>query len=189
MPDDRDLHDGTGIPVGDAFAALPLEAPARSAWPALAARLDASRRRRTCWPLALAAAAALALAAVLPLRLLSPEAVDDPVASAPADAPVATPADARLAALMNESARLEALLALADDDRYASAPAAVLAIDLEDRVRAVDAALAGTGDPDRRRALWMRRVELLRELAGFESSRQWLAARGERFDGALVLAY
>lgn len=198
MPDDRDLHGpdlhGPGIPVGDALAALPLEAPDRSAWPALAAQLSARRRRSGWpgtkrWPLAFAAAAVLALAVVLPLRLLSPDAVDDLEATAPADAPVAAPADTRLAALMGESARLEALLALADDDRYASAPAAALAIDLEDRVRAVDAALAGAGDSDRRRVLWARRVGLLRELAGLESSRQWLAARGDRFDGALVLAY
>lgn len=192
MPDDRDLHGGAGIPVGEALAALPLEAPDRSAWPALAAQLSARRRRSGWpgtkrWPLAFAAAAVLALAVVLPLRLL-PDTVDR-VAAAPADAPVAAPADTRLAALMGESARLEALLALADDDRYASAPAAALAIDLEDRVRAVDAALAGAGDPDRRRVLWARRVGLLRELAGLESSRQWLAARGDRFDGALVLAY
>lgn len=182
MPNDNLLDDG--IAIGDALRALPLEAPPRSAWPVLAAHLHAARRRLR-WPIALAVAAVLALAAVLPLRLLSPDSVDN----TSTDASDATPSAAQLAALMGESARLEALFALADDDRYASAPAAALSLDLEDRVRAVDAALAQTADPARQRVLWVQRVGLLRELVGFESSRQWLAAHGDRFDGALVLAY
>ena len=43
-----------GLSLGEALARLPLEAPARSAWPALARRLEPDRHRLR-WPLALAA--------------------------------------------------------------------------------------------------------------------------------------
>jgi hypothetical protein len=40
--------------------------------------------------------------------------------------------------------------------------------------------------PSRQAALWRERVQALRAFAGFESTRRWLAANGERYDGALA---
>jgi hypothetical protein len=51
---------------GDAFAALPMEAPSAPGWARVAAALDARGRSR--WPLWLATAAALALVALVPLQ-------------------------------------------------------------------------------------------------------------------------
>jgi len=39
---------------------------------------------------------------------------------------------------------------------------------------------------DQREALWRERVRTLRDLAGVETTQLWLAAQGERYDGALV---
>ena len=38
----------------------------------------------------------------------------------------------------------------------------------------------------RQLALWRERIEVLRSVVGFEGTRLWLAAHGERYDGALV---
>src|SRR3546814_19929041 len=55
------------------------------------------------------------------------------------------------------------------------------------QLAAVDAALMQPMvDPARRTQLWHERVEVLRAAAGFESTRRWLAANGERSGGALV---
>ncbi|MFY0084500.1 hypothetical protein ABTP93_20695, partial [Acinetobacter baumannii] len=76
---------------------------------------------------------------------------------------------------------------LARNDRVASAPAAVMASELDDRVASIDAALTDPqlGETERRQ-LWQQRVEALRELAGLEGTQRWLAANGESYDGALV---
>lgn len=101
--------------------------------------------------------------------------------------PATSPADP-LEQLYFESAQLEALLAVARDDRVSSATAAVLAEAYEERLAAIDAALARPGlDRETQVALWQQRVEGLRSLTGFESNRRWLAAQGTRYDGALVL--
>lgn len=97
------------------------------------------------------------------------------------------PADALMEPLYAESARLEALLALARDDRVASASAVALGSDFEARLSAVDAALAQPAlTPRRRLELWRERVSALRAYAGFESTRRALAASGERYDAMLV---
>lgn len=98
-----------------------------------------------------------------------------------------TDADA-LDRLRTESARLEALAAYARDDRMTSAPAAVLAGDVEDRLRLIDAALSQPDLADAQRVdLWTRRVAALRELAGVEGTRRWMAANGESLQGAIAL--
>lgn len=108
-----------------------------------------------------------------------------PAANAVADANV-DPLDA-LPQLQAESAQLEALVAFARDGRVASASSAVLASDLDARIGLIDAALSQAGVPQvQRSALWQARIDALRELAGVETTQRWLAARGERYDGALV---
>jgi hypothetical protein len=175
------------IPLADALAALPLETPERSAWPALAERL-ASRRRRVRWPFAVAAAAALALVAVG--QWPQPVHVTPAATATTAKAANATAAgDTRLATLMDESARLERLLDAASDDGASSASAAAMGVEFEDRLASVDAQLRQSSDPARQRELWRQRVWLLRQAASLETSRHYLAANGQRLDVALVAAY
>lgn len=173
-----DLHpQQRPIPIGEAFARLPLESPLDSAWPLLAEKLP--KRQRARWPWALAAAAALLIAVGLPRT--GPSLRHENAQSVAAD-PVA--------ALMSESARLESLLASAHDERASSASAVMLGLEIEDRLHAVDSSLAGArlSEPQRL-ALWQQRVALLRDYAGLETSRRWYAAEGQNLDVALVAAY
>ena len=91
------------------------------------------------------------------------------------------------AALQAESAPLEGLLAIARDDRVASASGAALAVEFDRRIGRIDASLVqpGLADADRA-ALWQARVSTMRELAGIETTQRWLVSSGERYDGALV---
>jgi hypothetical protein len=62
-----------------------------------------------------------------------------------------------------------------------------MSADLDSRIGLIDAALREDGLPAAQRAsLWEQRVQALRDLAGVESTQRWLAAHGERYDGALV---
>lgn len=89
--------------------------------------------------------------------------------------------------LQAESARLEALVALARDDRVASANGAALTTQLDERIGRIDASLSQPGLADGDRALlWQERVVAMRELAGIETTQRWLTTHGERYDGALV---
>lgn len=89
--------------------------------------------------------------------------------------------------LYAESAQLEALLALARDDRVASGTAVALGDAFDARVAGIDAALTQPDiDAARRTALWRERVDAMRQLASFESTQRLLAARGERYDAMLV---
>ena len=101
--------------------------------------------------------------------------------------PASEPSDALMEPLYAESARLEALLALARDDRVGSATAVALGSEFEDRIAGIDAALAQPVlDPQHRLELWRERVSALRGYAGFESNQRALAASGERYDAMLV---
>lgn len=92
-----------------------------------------------------------------------------------------------LQALQSESARLEAFLQLARDERVSSASAAVLAGELDDRVASIDAALMQPQlSGAQQLGLWQDRVDALRTVAGFEGTRRWLVANGSRYDGTLV---
>jgi hypothetical protein len=169
MPDARDLgrpRDGGPPPGGPvdlvaALRALPQHGPGLDAWPALADRLGAARRRHRrlhTW-LPLAAAAALVIAVLMPrMTQVDPDA-------APADPAVAAVDDAaRTRQLIAQSQWLE---------RLASAPAlapvaqdgdqALLEIGLRERIGRIDAALA---DPDGEPgpSLWQARVSALDEL-------------------------
>lgn len=178
----------------EAFSALPLETAPADAWERVAAALAAphpARRGRQPWLLA----AAVALLALVAFWRLQPA----PDASAPAGTPRVAQVQpaaagargdidaATLDQLYAESARLEALLQVARDPRVASGTAAAVSMDLDARVAAIDAALMRPGlTPAQQTALWRERVQALRVLTGFESTRRWLAAHGERYDGALV---
>lgn len=174
----------TPAPQGwhEAFAALPLEHPAAGGWMRVAARLDARRRQR--WPAWLATAAALLLAIALPWRMGQQDAAVEPATPVAQTAPASNES---LQQLHAESAQLEALLAMARDERMSSAAAASVANDLERQLASIDAALMQPDLPRTRQlALWRDRVETLRAVVGFEGTRRWLAAQGERYDGALV---
>lgn len=95
--------------------------------------------------------------------------------------------DAQLEPLYAESARLEALLALARDDRVATGASAALTSAYEAQVASIDAALREPALPGGARStLWQQRVDALRQFAGFESTQRALAASGERYDAMLV---
>jgi hypothetical protein len=183
MPDahtpDRELS------VAEALARLPLETPDRSAWPLLERRIIAAApaRPRPRWPFAMAAAAVLAVAALMP-RLMTPPIAPD---AAPT---VATAAPVALETLMRESAQLEHFISAVADDQMSSASAAALGLEFEDRLRRIDVALSTpTLDADSRAQLWQQRVNLLREYAGVQGTSQWLAADGGTLDGALVATF
>jgi hypothetical protein len=92
-----------------------------------------------------------------------------------------------LGELQAESAQLEALVAATRDEQVGSAAATVMSSELDERVRLIDATLiAGSLPAAQRLALWQQRVGALRTLAGVESTQRWFAARGERYDDALV---
>ena len=177
----------------DAFAALPLEAAPGNGWAAITAKLDAPRRWRRVprWSLPLAAAAVVALA-IMPVwlpRTTTEAPMPEPVQPVQPVARVTQPdaAATTLEQLYAESARLEALLRYARDPTVASGTAAAISAELDARVASIDAALMQPGlSPSRQAALWRERVQALRAFAGFESTRRWLAANGERYDGALA---
>jgi len=187
MPDTTPRDDQ--ISVAEAFGRLPLETPERSAWPLLERRIAAAQpaRPRPRWPFALAAAATLAVAALMP-RLMSPTTAPptDPVAGTPATPTAPIP----LESLMIESARLETLISAVADDQMASASTTLLGLEFEDRLRQLDVALSSpTLDPQDRQQLWQQRVNLLRDYAGLQGTAQWLATDGETLDGALVATF
>jgi hypothetical protein len=174
------------LDIAEAFARLPLETPGRSAWPRLAERLAAAeaRRPRPRWPFALAAAAALVLALALPRRQTedAPGVTGQPLVAGPGD-------EASLPALMQESARLEHVPAVTND-QAGSASAMVLGLQLEDELQRLDATLSQPGlDEQARLDLWQQRVGLLRDYASLQGTRQVLAAEGEQLEGDLVAVY
>lgn len=184
MPDDRHYVSGAprGVPIAQALAGLPLEAPIASAWPALSRRIAPAPRPSSRWPLALAATAVVGMAIfALPRDAATPTTV--------AHVPAASAATGDLAALMAESARLERLVAAANDDGASSASAAALSVALEDSLKGVDGELTAATDSSQQLALWQQRVDLLRDVARIETTRHYLAAQGRDFDVALVAAY
>lgn len=184
MPDERFPHEH-GIPVGEALRALPLEAPAQSAWPALAARLPAKRRGLPRWPMAIAASLALGLAFALMPHNPAPTTVAD----AGATKAHAVPTDERLLSLMAESAQLESLVNAASDDVASDATTAAIGLALQDQLQEIDGQLQSGPAADRQLDLWQQRVALLRDVASLESSRHYLAAEGRGMELAMVSTY
>lgn len=199
MPDSRRLEpipaaDGSEpILLSRALASLPLEGPAIDPWPDLSERLNHSRRPRhskPTWPTwLLAVAAALTAVAILPW----PAAID-PTAIDPTDTGTARSDEQRstdivITALMAESAKLEQRLRDAQGWPQPAALAA-LSLDIEDRLRLIDVDLGQANNlPEELIPLWTDRVALLRQLDRLEQTRTRLAADGQAFDAALVVAY
>lgn len=215
MPDASHPRPDRPLDWTRAFAALPQEAPPAQGWQRVSARLDVRRRNRLPAWIGFAAAAALVLA-VTPWEQREPQQPAEPsharlpsqkeptqatadnrkpevrvaASAAPAKIAPAKPAPEQSVAplydLYAESAQLEALLALARDDRVSSAGAALLADELDAQVAAIDASLAQPGlDDGERLRLWRARVGALRQAAGFESTQRLLASQG-RSDVMLV---
>lgn len=89
--------------------------------------------------------------------------------------------------LKTQSAQLEALVALARDDRVGNAGSELLSSELDAGIAAIDAALSQSGLGDaRQQELWRQRVDLLQRLAGMEATSRWLAAQGTANDTTLV---
>ena len=199
-----DLNSTTGIKLGDALRALPLAAPGRDAWPALAARLAQSRASakpsRRAWrygvPLALAAGLALALVvpqmlrhplppSVAPIATVAPastsstsnSAANDTVGLDAANMTNATNVqtpEAQLTATQNRSQALERWLR---DTRHAASP-----LPSQDLVAASEIEnLIGLVDvelasaPKSTLPLWQRRVALLEDLTALRYSNDRLA--------------
>jgi len=187
------------LTLGDALRALPLAAPGRDAWPALAAYLvpPARRRRRYGAPLAIAAACMLAFVAALSLRHM-PSAVVEPQVTAtvaPAAAssktnganvsdetnvtnihePAKTDGGDRLAAAQARSQALERWLR---DTRRAASPLPsqdlAAAAEIENLIGLVDVELAASS-ADGALSLWRRRVALLEDLTALRYSNDRLA--------------
>jgi hypothetical protein len=178
------MHEPSHPRPAPPWSDLPLLAPPRSAWPGLDAEFRRRRQRRLAW---LAMAAMLGLVAVVPRMLTSPPA---PVAPEIIAAAPGTDESARIAALMAESAQLEALIAWSREEGVESASAASLAMALEERVERVDLLLSRPeADPAAALPLWQERVLRLRQLAGLQSSEHLLAVNGESESGQPVLAF
>lgn len=191
MPDAYSQRELSPAGWDEAFAALPAEMPPGDGWSRLSARLDARRRPR--WVQRFAVAAAVTAAVALPWGMrdrFAPSAEQTPATVATTAAGTETqPAQAQptIEQLYAESARLEALLQYARDDRVSSASAAAVASEMDARVATIDRALMQPGlSPEQQLWLWRNRVDALRSQAGFESTRRWLAANGERYDGAVA---
>lgn len=171
-------HRDAALSIGEALRALPLEAPSRSAWPAVAPQAPRMAR----WPYALATAAALALALLLPVP------GDAPFDAAGDGATVLAAAD--LDALQQESARLERLIAAVNDDPLQPADALVLGLAFEDELAGIDSQLAVARPGSRDAALlWQQRLDVLSRYAELQSSRQLLASAGQPFETTLVSLY
>lgn len=177
-----DARRNGGLPVADALRALPLESPPRSAWPVVAPTPVEAARRTPRWTYAFATAAALALALLLPV---------------PRDADVdlttnamTTEDAAALPALMQESARLERLIAAVDADPLQPADALVLGLAFEDELSGIDTELTAAAPGSRDAALlWQQRVDVLSRYAELQSSRRLLAAAGRPFETTLVAVH
>ena len=100
---------------------------------------------------------------------------------------VAAPTGNAFDRLYGESARLEAMVALARDDGMSSATAATMTAAIDARIGRIDASLSQPDLlPDARLRLWQARVQALRELAGLETTQRLMASQGRDYDATLV---
>lgn len=116
-----------------------------------------------------------------PLRTVAPPVEATRVAAA------GDPPATDLEPLYAQSAQLESLLAMARDERMVSGTSAALSEELDARVAGIDSALVEPGLGAQRRAeLWGQRVDALQQLVGIEATQRLYAARGQRYQAALV---
>jgi hypothetical protein len=163
-----------GIGIGKALRDMPLEMPMQSAWPLLAQRIPKKTSRRY---LPLALAAAMALIALVPLSLNSPQSVDSQM-------------DANLLSVMQQSSQLENILVATRNSTSSNASAEVISLALEDRIHEIDEQLASSSlNATDQLALWQQRVGVLQEATGIYSSQRYLQAEGRPVDIALVESF
>lgn len=169
MPEDLTMmpaDDADEQRLRDTLRALPLEAPSRSALPALELQLARRRRQRATrrW-LPLAVAATVCMLALLPLlrgglTQVEPTAIDD-VASA----------SSTTAALIAQNQVYEAALrSAAFSGRSLSGQDAMAGAQIEDLIGMLDLELSAARDPDGTEALWLQRLQLMQELAALRAS-------------------
>jgi hypothetical protein len=134
------------------------------AYPDASARVDRARARR----------ATDQLVAGLPLGQIT----------AAADAAVQAEA---LARLQQQSQRLEALIAMARDERVGSGASVAMTGELDAVLARLDADLQRPDlDAAQRVGLWQQRVDTLEHLAGVTTTQRWLSAQGALDQVALV---
>ena len=154
MPDPSPAPRST-VGAREAFAALPLEQPSRSAWPAVANGLPGAPSRPRRWAPWLAVAAGVALVAVslphLPQPVGAPAPEHHPQAAGPA-----------VDALVQHSQALEARLQSAPP-ALRSGSAVLAARWIAADIGAIDVALADA-TPEHAATLWQARISLLGEL-------------------------
>jgi hypothetical protein len=171
--------------------ALPVLSPARDQWPMIRQQVFAARaRRRNRWYATAGLAAAAAVGGLILIRPTPPTptvtttaAVTDSPSTIDSPAPASGTArttGAELAQVKHRSATLEAELQRWDpNSRVESGRAAAIASQLEDRIAAVDAALAGfEGSTGMRQGgnrqvlqLWQNRVDLMQQLMNVHTGR------------------
>lgn len=89
--------------------------------------------------------------------------------------------------LQAQSAQLEALVALARDERVGNASSELLSSELDAGIAVIDAALSQADLAGaQKQELWQRRVDLLQQRAGVEATSRWLAAQGAASTATLV---
>jgi hypothetical protein len=186
-----DAFDRRPAPAAEpAWHALPLLTPPHSAWPALQRALERRRTRRRQAGALFAAAAAIALAVGTVRWFSLPDSPPAELARVAPGAALQIDESAQMAALMQESAQLEALIAWSRNDDVETATAASLGVVLQQRIARVDLLLSRPdADPDALLPLWQDRVLRLRQLAGLQRSQQLLAANGDSDPGMPVLTF
>ena len=187
-----DIHPSEAA-LAEALRALPQSAPQPDLWPALARTLE-QRRRPRAWRYAIpfAAAAAIALAALLPKMTtqdrVTPQSA--PVASSAAPDTSASTPDApnsgELDALHTRSRTLERWIAAVTARAPQDGQDLMAAVEVEDLIGLVDVQLGGArGDADAL-PLWRQRVALLEDLAAIRGNGLALAENGGREYGVPV---
>jgi hypothetical protein len=171
-----DSREPDGVALGAALRGLPLPVVPPGGWQRMQRRLQQRRRQRVGWALAASLLAALALGLLLPLPF-GDEALPPRLATI---TPVETDL-VQLQALLEESARLEALLAWTGHAWVDSGDSAALDSHLAARLQWIDLHLADApGEVDQQLPLWRDRVLVLRQRARLAQERVLLADR----DGA-----
>ena len=178
-----DVHPSEAA-LAEALRALPQSAPQPDLWPALARTLERRRPRAWRYAIPLAAAAAIALAVLLPKMTtqdrVAPQSA--PIASSAAPQTSTSTPDApdtgELDALHARSRTLERWIAAVAARAPQDSRDLMAAVEVEDLIGLVDVQLGGAqGDADAL-PLWRQRVALLEDLATIRSNAFALAGNG-----------
>lgn len=163
-----------------ALAALPLAAPAHSAWPQLAAAFEqrTRRKRQARFAIAFAAAAVIALAVGLGRMQLAAQ------LPGPGPAIATAKADDTTSNLIARNVEMQSMLRGFDTRSVPlDGEAALASARLEDLIAMLDLELGDAG-PDEAQALWSQRLVLLQELATVRQQGQ--AAVAQQGDGSAI---